>query len=66
MAEAERSKEKAERRIKDIANTLARDDEQTYVDVDFDAVPDPTVIRTNCAENITRRAFLHATAGWLS
>eukprot|EP00973_Karenia_brevis_P016008 2188281-Karenia_brevis.AAC.1 len=63
MADAERSKEEAERRIKDMANSLAKDDEQTYVDVDFDAVPDPTIIKANCAENITRKAFLRATAG---
>eukprot|EP00973_Karenia_brevis_P046016 6373823-Karenia_brevis.AAC.1 len=64
MAETERSKEEAERKIKDMVETLAKDEEQTYVDVDFDAVPDPKIVRANCAENITRRAFLHATAGW--
>eukprot|EP00973_Karenia_brevis_P093330 12416848-Karenia_brevis.AAC.1 len=46
MAEVEETKEDAERRIKDLANILARDEEQTcvdYMDVDFDATPDPTI-----------------------
>eukprot|EP00973_Karenia_brevis_P089483 12397986-Karenia_brevis.AAC.1 len=66
MAEAERSKEDPERRITELADTMAKDEEQTYVDVDFDSVPDPTVVRANCSESITRKTFLHATTGWLS
>eukprot|EP00973_Karenia_brevis_P065911 9162223-Karenia_brevis.AAC.1 len=45
---------------------MATDEAQSYVDLDWDAIPDQTKLRINTTSNVSRASLLSALGSWLS
>eukprot|EP00973_Karenia_brevis_P075164 10441300-Karenia_brevis.AAC.1 len=45
---------------------MAADEAQSYIDLDWDAIPDQTKLRVNTTSNVSRASLLSALGPWLS
>eukprot|EP00973_Karenia_brevis_P065744 9137866-Karenia_brevis.AAC.1 len=49
-----------EKKILSLQETMATDEAQTYIDVDWDSAPDQTKLRINATANVSRSSLLTA------
>eukprot|EP00973_Karenia_brevis_P080676 11192954-Karenia_brevis.AAC.1 len=54
------------KRIQSLQATMAADEAQTPIDLDWDATPDQTKLRINTTSNVSRASMLSALGTWLS
>eukprot|EP00973_Karenia_brevis_P021593 2968734-Karenia_brevis.AAC.1 len=52
--------------MQSLQETMATDEAQTYVDLDWDSIPDQTKLRINTTSNVSRTSLLNALGSWLS
>eukprot|EP00973_Karenia_brevis_P041462 5736932-Karenia_brevis.AAC.1 len=52
--------------MQSLQETMATDEAQTYVDLDWDSIPDQTKLRINTTSNVSRASLLNALGSWLS
>eukprot|EP00973_Karenia_brevis_P073499 10212508-Karenia_brevis.AAC.1 len=60
------ARQQDEKRMQSLQDTLATDEAQSYVDLDWDAIPDQTKLRINTTANVSRTSLLSALGTWLS
>eukprot|EP00973_Karenia_brevis_P038635 5332075-Karenia_brevis.AAC.1 len=60
------ARQQDEKKMQALQETMAADEAQSYVDLDWDAVPDQTKLRINTTSNVSRACLLSALGSWLS